>query len=71
MVLKTSLLSTVAGLLGRTEERRARAVKGDGQLVFLCSMDTLTLPSPPGRCRLMYYWVPHLFPEKKSRLKKE
>lgn len=46
MLLKTSLLSAVVGLLGRTEERGARARKGDDRLIFLCSMDMLTLPSP-------------------------
>lgn len=45
-MLKTSLLSAVVGLLGRTEERRARARKGNDGLLFLCSMDMLTLPFP-------------------------
>lgn len=46
MLLKTSLLSAVVGLLGRAEERGVRARKGDDRLLFLCSMDTPTLPLP-------------------------
>lgn len=45
MLLKTSLLSAVVGLLGSTGERGVRAGKGNDQLVFLCSVDTLTPPS--------------------------
>lgn len=60
VLLKTSLLSAVAGLLKRTKERGVRTGKGDDWLLFL------TLPSSPHhtrwQSRLMCSWVPCLFP---------
>lgn len=69
MLLKTSLLSAVVGLLGRSEENGARASKGNDQLLFLCNTDVLTLPFPRQCCGLVCYWLSHLFPEEKPGLK--
>lgn len=70
MFLKTSLVSTVVGLLGRTEERGARAREGDDLLFFLCSVDMLTLTFLSMAVRVyVLYWVSRLFPEEKSELK--
>lgn len=70
MFLKTSLVSTVVGLRGSTEERGARAREGDDLLFFLCSVDTLTVPFPSTAARAcVLHWVPRLFPEENSEFK--